>query len=462
MQKLSNRKTYTPTSTPLARGNCDSVLNSSEVRNSVQDYKTLDNNSEVVHSQHRGSSVLRVSNVVYVLNLKKEPLMPTTQQRANRLLREKKAKVVRTAPFTIQLTIATGEAKRPIVLGVDAGYENIGLSAMSEKKELLAAEVSLRKDIVKLISEKRMYRRIKRNRLWYRPSRFLNRRNENKGWLAPSIQNKLDAHLRIVEKIGVILPISKVIVEIAKFDIQKIQNAEIEGKEYQNGVQKDFENVKAYVRFRDGYNCQYCKKTDVPLKVHHLESRQTGSDRPENLISLCEKCHGMVHDGEIVLKIKKSSGYKPEIFMSTIYKRLVGELKKKYPNVEETFGYLTKMVRIDNGLEKSHIHDAFCIAGGKNQERGIERQIVQKRRNNRCLQIIRKGYERSVRRRRYNIQPKDWVWNGKEKLEVVGSYHYGTGIAVKRNKIKKNISVKRICKHFSRNGMLWNFSTKYS
>ena len=55
--------------------------------------------------------------------------MPCSPAKARLLLKEKKAIVKRRTPFTIQLTIATGEAKQPVSLGIDAGYKHVGLSA---------------------------------------------------------------------------------------------------------------------------------------------------------------------------------------------------------------------------------------------------------------------------------------------------------------------------------------------
>ena len=70
--------------------------------------------------------------------------MPCSPAKARLLLKEKKAIVKRRTPFTIQLTIATGEAKQPVSLGIDAGYKHVGLSASTEKAELYASEVELR------------------------------------------------------------------------------------------------------------------------------------------------------------------------------------------------------------------------------------------------------------------------------------------------------------------------------
>jgi N6-L-threonylcarbamoyladenine synthase len=163
------------------------------------------------------------SKRVYVINKRKEPLMPTKPQKARKLLESGKAKIVKREPFTIQLLQATGETKQKITLGVDSGSKVIGLSATTQKKEVFASEVILRKDIVKLLATKRQNRRTKRNRLRYRKPRFSNRtKSKKKGWLAPSIQHKIDTHLTVISKVCEILPISKIIVETASFDTQKL------------------------------------------------------------------------------------------------------------------------------------------------------------------------------------------------------------------------------------------------
>ncbi len=96
---------------------------------------------------------------VFVLNQRKEPLMPCKPRKARVLLKQGKAKVIKRTPFTIQLTSATGETKQAISLGVDAGYKHIGLSATTEKESLLEAEAAIRNDIVKLLSDRRELRR---------------------------------------------------------------------------------------------------------------------------------------------------------------------------------------------------------------------------------------------------------------------------------------------------------------
>jgi len=166
--------------------------------------------------------------------------MPTTPRKARVLLKEGKATVVERCPFTIQLRYATGETKQPIKLGVDIGYKTIGFSAKTKKSELLSGTLTLRKDLSKKLTERRMYRRNRRNRLWYRKPRFLNRKTEE-GWLAPSIQHRYATHIRLVNKVESMLPITFKKVEVANFDAQKIQHPEIKGVEYQQGELHGYE-----------------------------------------------------------------------------------------------------------------------------------------------------------------------------------------------------------------------------
>ncbi|MHA2233308.1 MAG: RNA-guided endonuclease IscB, partial [Candidatus Hodarchaeales archaeon] len=172
---------------------------------------------------------------VMVLNMRGQPLMPTTPQKAKKLLKVKKVKVIQRRPFMIQLRYASGENKQEITLGVDPGYSQSGFSAITGKKEVVAGEVHFRMDVSKKLTKRRMYRQTRRaNKTRYRPPRFDNRRRE-KGWLAPSIQHKLDSHLRLVQKLQRMLPITRITVEVGTFDAQKLQHPEIKGVEYQHG-----------------------------------------------------------------------------------------------------------------------------------------------------------------------------------------------------------------------------------
>lgn len=304
--------------------------------------------------------------MVYVQDIDGKPLMPTTRHgKVRRLLKSNKAVVVNLCPFTIRLTYISDSYKQEIVLGVDAGTKHVGLSATTKSKELYSSEVILRNDIVDLLSTRRELRRTRRNRLRYRKPRFNNRvKNKRPGWIAPSVRYKVDAHIRVIDNVCSILPISRIVVEVAQFDTQKIKNPDISGKEYQEGDQLGFWNVREYVLARDGHKCQYCKgkSKDSILNIHHIESRKTGGDSPSNLITLCETCHKEYHKGNIKLKVKRGTSLRDAAAMGIMKWKLLDKLKSLYPNVSMTFGYITKHNRIKHEIKKSHISDAFVIS----------------------------------------------------------------------------------------------------
>lgn len=305
--------------------------------------------------------------MVYVINKEGQALMPTERfGKVRRLLKNGLAHVVRRIPFTIQLDYETTNFVQPISLGIDAGSKHIGISATTSEKELYAADVELRNDIVEKLSTRREQRKTRRYRLRYRKARFSNRvSSKRKGWLAPSIENKIQTHLTVIEKIHKFLPITNIVVETASFDIQKIKNPGILSKEYQQGEQLDFFNVREYVLFRDKHTCQYCKgkSKDNVLNVHHIESRKTGGNAPNNLITLCETCHKKYHKGEIQLKLKRGKSFRDATFMGIMRWAFYDRLKSIYPNVSMAFGYITKHTRILNNLPKEHYVDARCISG---------------------------------------------------------------------------------------------------
>ena len=330
---------------------------------------------------------------VFVLNMRGQPLMPCSPPKARKLLRAGKAVPVRRTPFVIQLTVPTGETKQPITLGVDAGYKHVGLSATTAKEELLASEVELRQDVTDLLSNRLALRRARRNRKTrYRAPRFANRvRSEHKGWLAPSVENRIQAHISRIEAVCRVLPITKIVIETASFDIQKIKNPEIEGEGYQQGEQLGFWNVREYVLFRDGHVCQACKgrSKDLILNVHHIESRKTGGDAPGNLITLCEACHKAYHAGKLKqFSPRRGASFRAETFMGIMRWTVLNRLRERHPElpVTNTYGYLTKHKRIVAGLPKTHCADAFCIAGVLDAKRRGE-YLFQKqtRRHNRQI-----------------------------------------------------------------------------
>ena len=319
---------------------------------------------------------------VYVLNRHGRPLMPCTPAKARHLLDAGKAKVRHRTPFTIQLLYGSTGYTQEVILGVDAGSKTIGLSAATETEELFSAEVKPRNDVVELMSARRQFRRARRNRTTrYRKPRFDNRvRSKHKGWLAPSVEVKIQEHMTAIRRACAILPVSKVVVETAEFDLQLLK-AVAEGKpvpqgeDYQKGEMYGHYNVRQYVLWRDGYTCQCCgahatQKKEVRLHVHHLESRKVGGDAPDNQVTLCESCHKKLHKGLIEAKNFKKRKRRPTrdaTFMGIMRATLLQRLRSELPiPVIETRGYITKATREKLlVLPKSHTNDALAITQGK-------------------------------------------------------------------------------------------------
>lgn len=349
--------------------------------------------------------------MVYVLNQDGQPIMPTRNHAKVRvLLKNGKAKVIHRCPFTIQLLYPCDNQMQSISLGVDAGSKHIGISATTKGNNtgamvLYEADVTLRNDIVDLLSTRREMRRARRNRKTrYRKARFDNR-HKGDGWLAPSIRQKIDTHLTVIANVHKILPITKITVETAQFDIQKIKNPNIQGVGYQQGEQLDFWNVREYVLWRDNHTCQCCKgkSKDKILNVHHIESRKTGGNAPNNLITLCEYCHTQYHKGNIQLpkSIKRGTSFKDAAFMGIMRWAFYNRLKEIYPNVHITYGYITKNKRIEHGLPKEHYIDARCISDYPKAIHPLDKTIVYYQKKVRChnrqihkMSILKDGYRK--------------------------------------------------------------------
>ena len=304
--------------------------------------------------------------MVYVISHTGKALMPTVRHgKVKHLLRKGRARVVRREPFTVQLLYDNTEYTQPITLGVDAGTTHVGLSATNESDELFAAEVTLRRDIPGLLTVRREARRTRRNsRTRYRAPHF-NNRTKPDGWLAPSVEHAVQSHLSLIRKVHSFLPVTKTVIEVAQFDTQLLKNPDIQGEQYQQGEQMGFWNTREYVLFRDGHTCQHChgKSGDKVLNVHHIESRQTGGDAPNNLITLCETCPKAYHRGAFQLKVRRGASLRDAALMSIMRWTVYNRAKEEFGNVRLTYGYITKNTRIRHGQEKSHAIDARCISG---------------------------------------------------------------------------------------------------
>ncbi|MGI6037591.1 MAG: RNA-guided endonuclease IscB [Limnochordia bacterium] len=318
--------------------------------------------------------------MVFVLSKEGKPLMPTNRHgKVKHLLRQGRARVVKRHPFTIQLNYDTTGYTQPVTLGIDSSCNQIGFSAVTEGRELIAGQVELLTDISENLRQRRAYRRQRRRRRRYRALRIDNRRRPE-NWLAPSIAHYHDAHIRLVNKLKKLLPIGRIVVEIANFDARKLTKD-------QDRV--NFWNLREYILHRDGYRCQNprCRNNSRRpiLQTHHLNYwRGDRDDYPENLITLCSQCHRSANHR----KGRFLWGWKPRIlpwrdvpYLSKIRRLVVENLRCDY-----TFGYLTKQKRVALKMKKSRINDAYLIAGGVDQHRAVPIFIKETRRNNRSLE----------------------------------------------------------------------------
>jgi len=308
--------------------------------------------------------------LVYVQDKNGRPLMPTKRCGAvRRWISSGRAKVVRREPFTIRLLDRESGYTQPLKAGVDLGTVHVGVSVVSDRRELFAAEFKLRTDISGLLTKRRMFRHTRRGRKTrYRPPRFLNRKRKDE--LPPSVRAKVEETLKVINLVGSILPVTYWSFEIGNFDPHKLVNPSVAGVGYQQGEQYGFQNVREYVLWRDRHQCRACKgkSGDPVLTVHHLRQRKEGgSDRPANLVTLCETCHRDHHSGAKPLELKAPESLRDVTQFNTLkayVMRATADLRRSV-----TFGYITKAKRMTLGLPKTHINDAFVIAGGHEQQR---------------------------------------------------------------------------------------------
>ena len=328
-------------------------------------------------------TLTRQTTQVCVLDQNGKPLMPTTRLgKVYHLLKTQKAHIVSYEPFTIQLDYEPDtHIIQPMTLGVDSGAIHSGYSVANEHREYYSAEIISRDDISKRLSDRRMYRRTRRSRKTrYRKPRFNNRKNKKKGWLPPSLEQKMAVQLNEIDHLHRYFPIETIIVEVAEFDIQKIKNPDISGIEYQQGTLQGY-NIRNYLLEKHNRKCFYCGKSVSKFEVEHMTPKtRGGSNRIDNLTLSCHDCNqkkDTLTAEEFIkqtLPAKKAAAKLKQLpnekrlfeymaYMNATRWALYNAINKKYVNVKMTYGYITKYNRIQAGLPKAHHIDAKCITG---------------------------------------------------------------------------------------------------
>lgn len=303
-----------------------------------------------------------------------------------RLLRKQKVKIVKRYGEVILVRFLDryfNESKTidcEFRIGIDPGYKNIGFAVFKICKnvimQLFSGEVVTRtSDVTGLLSERRMYRQKRRyNRRKNVKRKFKSIKfrkpiwtNRKKRKFQPTHKHLMNSHYAILKKIFKFIPVEqvKLHVEYCNFDVHRITSPGIRGWRYQKGMQYGFENVKSYVRHRDKFKCQICGKDISQCKsyVHHIIFRSKGgSDRPDNLITLCLHCHDAVHKGLVICpKPNTNFKYRDTGVLNSCMKKMFEILEKYFP-VQNTLGSITKVVRLASNIEKTHANDAKIIA----------------------------------------------------------------------------------------------------
>ena len=357
-------------------------------------------------------------NRVFVLSQTGETLMPCHPARARQLLHSKKAVVKRLYPFTIQLTQRSEGYKQPVELKFDPGSKETGIGLVLHGKNRLSAIFGAMlthrgQEIKGNLDSRRMVRRSRRNRKTrYREARFLNRvRSRHKGWLAPSVQSRVDNITEWSKRFMRLSPVGFITVESVKFDMQKMENATIEGIEYQRGTLFDYE-VKEYLLEKYSYSCAYCEVKNVPFeKEHVIPKSRGGSNRISNLVLSCRSCNEkkdnltideFLKDNQPLLKKIKAqlkTPLKDAAAVNISRKQIIKELSDLNVPVLTGTGAETKYNRVSQGYAKEHYIDALC-AGTTGIKVYISSKlkpllIKKERRNNRQMCLVDKyGFPR--------------------------------------------------------------------
>ena len=325
---------------------------------------------------------------VYVLDRSGKPLMPCTEKRARLLLERGRARVHRLVPFVIRLVDRERAtcALQPLRLKLDPGSKGTGLALVRDTEQVDANTGEIQcgaavlnlfelvhrgRQISEALTARRQMRRRRRGNLRYRAPRFLNRRKP-KGWLAPSMQHRVDTTLAWVKRLQRWAPVAALSSELVRFDMQALDNPDIEGAQYSQGNLAGYE-VREYLLEKWGRKCAYCDATGVPLQVEHIHPKaRGGTNRVSNLTLACKACNArkdtlslevFVTDkarlARIQVQLKRP--LKDAAVVNSTREALVQALQAIGLPVETASGGRTKYNRLRLGIPKAHALDAVCV-----------------------------------------------------------------------------------------------------
>lgn len=322
-----------------------------------------------------------MSNFVFVLDTDRKPLNPCKPGVARSLLKAKKARVFRRFPFTIILNKKVEATPQPMQLKIDPGSKITGIALIQGENLVWGTELAHRGQQIKdaLLARKALRRGRRNRKTRYRAPRFLNR-TRPKGWLAPSLQHRVETTLTWVNRLRRYAPIMGISQELVRFDLQQMENPEISGVEYQQGtLYGGGYEVREYLLEKWGRKCAYCGAENTPLQVEHIHPRaKGGTDRISNLCLACEPCNIKKGTQDIEVFLKK----KPEVLKKILAQAksplkdatavnstrwaLLNRLKETGLPVETGSGGKTKYNRCRFEFPKRHYIDAACVGDVEN------------------------------------------------------------------------------------------------
>lgn len=348
--------------------------------------------------------------MIYIVNKHNESLMSTNRHsHIRKLIKQGKAVVINSKPFTVKLKYETADVTQPLYCGIDTGRENIGLGVSNEKGEcVLKVKVVTNNKSIKIKMDERrshrqerhLHKRQKKQRKALRDNKVIqsknkiefknkqvpyievkaigadepaihkvikgaeskfNNRRRSDGWLTPSARQLIWCHVTAFKKICEFLPITNLTIETVKFDFQKLEDADI--KDWNHGALFGFKNAAEYIKTKQNGRCAICNESIE--HIHHIVPRSKGgSDNIKNLIGLCKHCHDMVHKDESLLKGIKQQ-YKISL-LNAVMPYLLDEFEKlsKQTNIEMKVctGYDTYKTRQKYNIDKDHSNDGYAIS----------------------------------------------------------------------------------------------------
>ena len=339
------------------------------------------------------NSMNNIQNRVPVIDEAHRPLAPCSSRRARILVQQGKANGRHRNGIyylTLRRTVRP-ESIQSAHLMIDPGKSHTGFAIVRDDQKrnravLFCATIHHRNDVSKRLTQRATFRRTRRTRLRYRKPRFSNRKRPH-GWLPPSLQSRLDNTITWVSRLTALVAISEIHVETTQFDVQRLHDPDIHGKDYQQGPLYRT-TLRAFVIHRDNATCRYCGKKAKPVELDHVIPRSHGGpNTPWNLVVACHRCNDRKGNQTVAEFLKrrpqrladiKAQLQKPlasAAHMNVIIPALLNELRQQGLSVTEHDAAQTAANRQTLELPKDHHIDA-AVLGEPETIHGVPSHIL--------------------------------------------------------------------------------------